>query len=49
MIKSETRPSKYGVCDHCARETTVYAFVLWVCRQCLLDADRRYSRAADPR
>jgi ribosomal protein S14 len=41
----EARPSKYGTCDYCCRETTVYAYVLWVCRRCLLEADRRYNRA----
>ncbi len=28
-------PRTHGTCEYCLRETTVYAFALWVCRRCL--------------
>ncbi len=28
-------PHRIGVCEYCLRETTVYAYALWVCRRCL--------------
>jgi len=28
-------PRKIGTCEYCCRTTTVYAYILWVCKRCL--------------
>jgi hypothetical protein len=32
-------PHRFGMCEWCLHETTVYAYILWVCRDCLLSED----------
>ena len=32
---AEETPHKFGKCEYCLRHTTVYAFALWVCADCL--------------